>query len=156
MSPNKSKKKPSQVRSYPLDSIIRTSPGSPVKSANQTTQKFYALYENNFLVLPDGKTVVGADASNPSKLVSEDITTNTSRLIGTLSNTVYTVVFDPKSRSLFAGDHEGCLRMYQEKTTSGFFVLVKDFGNVGIGRIWSSTLGFGVFRRLRFVLSSRD
>ena len=89
--------------------------------------------------MPDGKTIVGRDYSNSKSLVSEDITNNTSSQIGTLSSSIYSVIFDPKTRSLFAGDASGCLHMYQKSTDSDSFTLVKDFGNIGIGEIWSST-----------------
>ena len=130
------------ARSYSIASIIEAAPGSTVSFLHQSKQEFDGYHESNFLVMPDGKTIVGRDAANEKRLVAEDITSNTITEIGTLSSTIYTVLYDPKSRSLFAGDKDGHLHQYAcQKTGETYsFVLVKDHGDIGLGRLRSSEL----------------
>ena len=90
--------------------------------------------------MPDGKTIVGRDASNEKKLVAEDITSNAITNIGTLTSSIYTVLYDPKTRSLFAGDYNGHLHQYQKAKDTTSFVLVKDHGDIGLGELRSSAL----------------
>ena len=98
-------------------------------------------------MLPDGKTLVGTDASDRRNLISEDITSNKSSRIGTLSNTVYTVLYDSKTRNLFAGDESGAVRQYRRMENNSTFSLLKDYGDIGVGALRSSVLvgGLAVF-----------
>ena len=91
-------------------------------------------------MIPDGKTVVGRDSSDDKKLVAEDITSNAVTQIGTLSSSIYTVLYEPKSRSLFAGDEHGHLHQYHKAEDITSFALVKDHGDIGFGELQSSAL----------------
>ena len=57
-----------------------------------------------------------------------------------MSNTIHTVLYDPKTKSLFAGDKIGNLHQYQRSRDEDPFELVKDHGDIGIGNIYSSCL----------------
>ena len=94
-------------------------------------------YENNFLVLPDAKTVVGVNASDRKKLMIEDITLRNPRQIGTHGVLTQTVLFDSLTQSLLVGDFDGDVKQYKKVNQS--FTMVKDYGNVCVGRILSST-----------------
>ena len=59
--------------------------------------------------MPDGKTIVGRDGADKTKLVAEDITKKKVTHIGTLTNQIRTLLYDPETRSLFAGDSNGYL-----------------------------------------------
>ena len=121
--------------------MIKAASGSTVSCLHKSKKSFYCIYQNNFLVLPDGKTIVGPDgSSSTSNLVSEDITTNVSTRIGTLSNTILTVLYDPKTRSLFAGDANGHLHQYQRARDTDSFKLVKNYGDIGIRGLCSSCI----------------
>ena len=108
---------------------------STIKIRHQTRNGFYVYYENNFLVLPDAKTVVGADGSDKKKLIVEDITQGNPTQIGTHGGIIQTVLFDSLTQSLLVGDIYGTLKQYKKEKQS--FTMVKDYGKVGC--VFSST-----------------
>lgn len=79
--------------------------------------------------------------------MAEDITTNTPSLIGTHGDWIRTLLFDATSRTLFVGDDTGHVLQYKRDRESGAFTLLKDFGDLGIGRVVSSTVvrDFAIF-----------
>ena len=83
---------------------------------------------------------MGVVGSSQQNLVSEDLTTKVTTTIGTLSSNIKTVLYDLKTKSLFAGDIDGGLHQYQRSRDEDPFELVKDYGNIGIGSILSSCL----------------
>ena len=136
------KRRTNPARSYSVEAIIEAAPGSTVSLRHESKQEFWNYNENNFLVMPDGKTIVGRDGEDLKKLVAEDITTNNATQIGTLISSIQTVLYDPETRSLFAGDYYGHLHQYQyehqkSKDTQSFS-LVKDYGDIGLGELLSS------------------
>ena len=119
--------------------MIKAQTGSTVNRLYQSKKEFFCCYENSFLVLPDGKTLVGAGSSGKN-LVSEDLTTNISTEFGTMGNNIQNVLYDPKTKSLFAGDKIGILHQYQKSRDQDPFKLVEDYGDIGIGWTHSSCL----------------
>ena len=109
---------------------------STIKICNQTQNSFWVFHENHFLVLPDGKTVVGADGSDKKKLLFEDITQGNPRQIGTHDDWIRTVLFHSLSQSLLVGDDKGHVKQYKKVNQS--FMMVKDYGNVGVDSVFSS------------------
>ena len=128
--------------SYSVTEIIGTDPDSTVSLRYKSKLEFCNLYESSFLVLPDGKTIIGSYWRNQMELIAEDITTNKVTHIGTLTNRILTVLYDPKTLSLFAGDESGHLHQYkhQKNGDSGSFLLVKNYGDIGLGGLESSEL----------------
>lgn len=110
---------------------------SIIKIRNETQNKFWVKYENHFLVLPDRKTVVGADASDWKKLIIEDITQGNPTQIGTHGCSIITLHFNSLTQSLLVGDLNDEVKQYQKK--NGLFSMVKDYGKVGVDRVFSST-----------------
>ena len=92
--------------------------------------------ENHFLVLPDGKTVVGPDASDRTKLIMEDITQGNRTEIATHGGIILTLLFDPRTETLLVGDQSRHVKQYKRENKS--FTLIKDYGDVGVDWIWSS------------------
>ena len=126
---------------------MHTQSGNTVNFQNESKQKFIAGLENNFLVLPDGKTVVGSDASDEKRIMMEDIETNQVSCIGEHRSQIYTLLYDQKTRSLLVGDYSGHVIQYQKNKDSNFFTKVKDYGDLGIGFVQSSCLfgDLGIF-----------
>ena len=110
---------------------------STIKILHQTQNEFSVEFENHFLVLPDGKTIVGADGSDSEKLIVEDITEGNPKQIGTHGDFIQTVLFDSVTQSLLVGDFDGHVKQYKKVDQS--FTMVKDYGNVGVGDVVSST-----------------
>lgn len=105
----------------------------------ESKQTFSAGLEQHFLVLPDKKTVVGCDGADRKRLMMEDTRTNQVVNIGTHSNSVKSVLYFEKTKSLLVGDSDGHIVQYQRVGDSAPFERVKDFGDVGIGYVQSST-----------------
>ena len=127
----------SPIRSYSLAAVVNAANHSTIKFRHETRNEFFVENENSFLVLPDAKTVVGADASDLKKLLIEDITQGNPRKIGTHGGTISTVLFDSLTQSLLVGDYKGHVKQYKKVNQS--FTMVKDYGDVGVGVIVSST-----------------
>ena len=67
----------------------------------------------------------------------EDITVKNPRQIGTSSGDISNVIFHSKTQSLLIGDNDGHIEQY--KKLSGSFTMVKDYRNLGLGIVYSST-----------------
>lgn len=102
----------------------------------QTKHKFGIYNKNNFLVLPDEETVVGADASDQKKLMMENITKGKPIEIGAHSDVIQTVLFHTPTESLLVGDKSGVVKQYKKKNDS--FTMIKYYGDVGVEKILSS------------------
>ena len=83
---------------------------------------------------------MGVDKLSKKNLILENLSKKVTTNIGTLRNSIRTILYDPKTKSLFAGDKFGRLHQYQRSRDEDQFKLVKDYGNVGIGPISSSCL----------------
>jgi hypothetical protein len=94
-----------------------------------------------FLVLPDGKTIIGEDFDNKNMLISEDITSNENDAFNEIyqcEDTIFTVFFHAVSECLLAGGRDGKLRQYKKGKDTKGWTLVKDYGDIGIGWINSA------------------
>ena len=136
--------------------MINAANRSSIKIRHKTQNEFYLRNENNFLVLPDAKTVVGADYSDREKLIVEDITLRNPRQIGKHDDVISTVLFDSLTQSLLVGDSSGHVKQYKKENQS--FTMVKDYGNVGVDEILSSTqVGrFAIFGGSKYLLVAID
>ena len=133
----------SPIRSYSLTSIIGAAPGSTVNYTFQSKQGFYLYYESAFLVIQEGKTIVGPILTGNyscTTLVSEDVTQGKSTQIGTHLDNINTLMYDKASKTLFAGDESGNIIQYQKNEDSTSFSQLKNYGNVGVGKVYSSIL----------------
>lgn len=120
---------------------------SKVRFVHETKNKFDVFYETSFVVLPDAKTILGADASDAKTLIMEDIGNGDSRSIGRHSGSVQTILFDRVSEYLLVGDYSGHVLQYKKTTSTNLFgllkdsvsfALVKDLGHIGVGSVCSS------------------
>ena len=117
---------------------MQTNSEETVEIEHKSKQKFKAGFENNFLVLPDVKTVIGPDGSDWKRLMMEDITTHQISHIGTQKGIIWNLLFHEKTKSLLVGDNNGHVIQYQKCENSNSFTKVKDYGDVGIGPVLSS------------------
>ena len=126
---------------------MQTESGNTVNFQHESKQKFSAGFENNFLVLPDGKTIVGRDASDLKRLMIEDIQTNQISSIEMHGGSIHTLLYNKKTRSLLVGDYTGHVIQYQKSKETNTFTKVKDYGDLGIGYVQSSCLfgNLGIF-----------
>ena len=109
--------------------------GEKVKSTNQTQNQFSGKYKKGFFVLPDKKTIVGVSDNNVKTLFTEDITTNKVTLFGKHRQSIYTLLYDKVTESLFGGDCSGHVKQYKRSSSNNLFSLVKDYGDVGVYRV---------------------
>ena len=110
---------------------------STIKIRHQTHNQFYVQFENSFFILPDGKTIVGPDGSDWNKLIVEDITLRNPTQIGTHGCSIITVLWNSLTQSLLVGDLKDEVKQYKKVNHS--FTMIKDYGYVGVDRVFSST-----------------
>ena len=110
---------------------------SVIKIRHQTQDRYWVQFDNHFLVLPDAKTLVGADATDKSKLMIDDITQGNPKQIGKHGSWISTVLFDSLTQSLLVGDIDGHVKQYKKVNQS--FRMVKDYGDLGVGWVISSS-----------------
>ena len=125
-----------------MASVIQASAGSTVNYRFRSGKEYLLCHESSFLVLPDGKTLVAPLYNSQNytwkTLYAEDITTGKASQIGTHPNNITTVLYDEASKTLFAGDSSGHLIQYQKDSAS--FSQLKNYGDLGLGCLRSSTL----------------
>jgi hypothetical protein len=88
-------------------------------------------HESHFLVLPDGKTIIGACKHN---LFMEDISRNDNtayRQIANHGNIIFFVFYNLVSKTLFVGDRYGKVVEYLREDNTQSWVKVKDYGKMG-------------------------
>jgi hypothetical protein len=109
-----------------------------------------------FLILPNGKTIIGRDGSNPKIILIEDITKNDASAysnFGNHSKNISLVFYDVISKSLFVGDCNGVLIQYKQNESNQLWEELHNYGNLGIGSVISVELigrmlifgGFGTY-----------
>lgn len=121
-----------------MKSIIESKSDCNIKINKETAHKFYSNFENNFIFLPDGKTIVGPDASESQNLMKEDISINNPTLIAEYWDTINTILYDPKTKNLFLVDDTKHVVQYKKEDKSDTFTFFKDYGDLNIGCVISS------------------
>jgi hypothetical protein len=120
---------------------MSASPGSIVDHVYQSQKVYYVVHENGFLVLPDGKTILGVEFKNEiNVLFMEDITRNNAnayRQIIKYGHLIFNLLYNPISKTLFVGDNNGCAAQYQQDVNGETWTLAKNYGNLMIGPIFS-------------------
>jgi hypothetical protein len=118
---------------------MKTQEQDTVNYVHQSQKYYFVCYGNSFIVLPDGKTIIGEDYDNVNMLISEDITMNDYDALAEIhkhGDTIYTVFYDEVSKSLFVGGvYE--LNQYKKYEESKYWFMVRDYGDIGIGDIYS-------------------
>jgi hypothetical protein len=112
------------------------SSGATINHIHQSQKKYWVQFENNFLLLPDGKTIIGSEGGNRKNLICEDITKNDSSaysLIATHGGDIDSVFYNAVSKSLFVGDCDNAVIEYEEKGNKLSWRETKNYGNLGIG-----------------------
>ena len=87
-----------------------------IKPINASSSEFGQEKEKNFVVLEDGKHVIGLDANDPSKLILENLKTGKAdKFEGDQSdeNYITTLMYDKDKGFLYTGDDCGKLLKYK-------------------------------------------
>ena len=94
--------------------------------------------------MPNSKTVIGI---NEKTLTIENIVTKKASTFGKLKGIFKTLLYDEVTQTLFAGDERGRIKQYRRGNCFCPFTLLKDYGRVGIGVVYSSAQvnGFAFF-----------
>ena len=130
----------SKAKVFAIDKIMQhKGPNATVSPDRESKCQFAALHENCFLLSDDGHHLIAPDAGDARQILVEDLRTGSWFRLGENPGAVYTLFFDRDSRTLLAGDYEGHLVEYQLDLQKGNGWAVKKHGNLGIGRIYSSS-----------------
>ena len=126
------------ISSFSLEAILNARRDQVISPIHKSKLKYFAVLENSFLVLPDGKTIIGVEYGDKfnNSLVMEDITDSKDSFLrfGNHRKSIYAVLFVKETNSLFSGDENGDLFEYKLDKNRNVS-LVKHYGNIGIGTI---------------------
>ena len=112
-----------------------------INPINTSSSKIGVEYENNFIVLDDGKHVIGVDASDANILILENVETGSSVKFCGIESSDYCItslMYHEETGSLYSWDNRGYLRKYKIDTISKTFEMVKDYEKLNIDWIRSS------------------
>ena len=112
-----------------------------VEPINTSLSKFGVNYENQFVVLDDGKHVIGVDGSDGSKMILENVENGSNvKFEGSNSsfNNITNLFYDEDTGFLYSGDRNGHLSKYKIDTTTKNCQKVREYRNLRIGWINSS------------------
>jgi hypothetical protein len=110
--------------------------GANIEHIHQSQRNYLVWCEDNFIILPDGKTIIGVE--NTNTLICEDITRNDSNgyvQIATHGSRIYTVFYNAVYKSIFVGELNGNVIEYKHNGSNLSWVKVTNYGNLGIGHI---------------------
>jgi hypothetical protein len=127
---------------FSLKTIFSAADGEIIDFVNQSKTKFYAGYENSFMILPDEKTIIGIVCGNNQNVMAmEDITNPGASvsIFGSGGNQIYSILPSKDFKFLFVGDHNGNLHQYNLDKISNKWTHAKNHGNIGLSHITSST-----------------
>jgi hypothetical protein len=100
---------------------MNASPGSSLNYVYKSQKSYSVGPENNFLILPDGKTIIGVDASNTNHLFMEDITRSDGSAyhqIATHGKHIWSVFYNLISKTIFVGNDGGKVIEYQQEANN--------------------------------------
>ena len=99
------------------------------------------MFENQFFVLDDAKHVIGVDPSDARNLILENIETGKAEKFRWRESSdffITTLLYDEETGYLYTGDSDGHLQKYKMHAARKSCERVRDYGNLGISRIYSS------------------
>jgi hypothetical protein len=122
-----------------LQAIFEAGNDTQVKYKDKSKSIFYVWLEDNFLILPDQKTVIGVDQAQTG-LIMEDITNQAMDYaplkFGKHKGNILTLTFVEELNMLLAGDSGNELIQYEYRNNS--WNVLKNYGDLGIGPVFSS------------------
>ena len=124
------------ISCFDLEQILTANDNQTLNELHKSKGSYYNWLENNFLVLPDEKTLVGVK-SDCYTLQTEDITDNAGPVqIDNQGSSIYSLLFSETTNSLLVGYDNGVAIQY-ERNSVGTWKVLENYGNLGIGTIRS-------------------
>ena len=118
-----------------MQELLKVPQKCSLKSNHKSKGKYWNLYNSNFCLLPDGKTLIGGTKLNT--LQCEDITRKEIKIvIDQIGSSINTMRFNRKINSLLMGNNKGCVFQYGRES-SGYFKKQKEYGNIEVGSIFA-------------------
>jgi hypothetical protein len=121
-----------------MEQIMQADDGEVVKPLNRSKGEYWVGYESTLRVLADGKTLIGV-GSDRTTLITEDITDDQKPVkIGKHKNGILSLIFIEESKMLLVGDMSKKVFQYRLNRNKTW-TFIKDYGNIGIGLVYSCT-----------------
>ena len=130
----------SKISSFKLKSIYDSNENGKINREYISKINFYANYEKNFQIMLDEKTIVGVEFGKNNKvLIMEEIEDPNSEpyKFGSHQNNISCIIPNQDFTSICVGDSSGKIIQYNLNTLKKTWSLVKDYGNIAIGPIFS-------------------
>lgn len=112
--------------------------GNTVYSKFKSSNQFGVDNENNFLVLNRNNHVIGVDSGDLTRLILEDVSTGESVKFGAHTDVIYALAYHDDSNTLLVADKNSHVIEYRISLQDKSCTTVKEYGNIGIGSIYSS------------------
>ena len=126
---------------FKLGDILNGKDKSIINYDYKSSNMFYGCLENQFIIMPDQKTLLGFQrGSSNSKLIQEDITNKKSHIIilNQDRRRINTLSFDQSTNTLMVGDKSSTCIQYKRKSKK--WQIIKKYHNLGIGEVSSSVI----------------
>ena len=112
-----------------------------VEPINTSSSKFGVQYENNFVVLDDGKHIIRVDAGDGRSLIIENIVNQKAekfRYSDCSFNSITNLFYDKTTGFLYTGDYKGKLCKYKIDIICKTYKRVRNYGYIGLDKLYSS------------------
>lgn len=124
---------------FSLDSIKKAKNKASVDPLFESAGTYHVQFENHFTILSDNNTIIAVDAEEQNLVMMEDITDEISHTcIGTHQEKIKTISINENRDRVLVGEHDGHLTQY--RMVDHFWSIEKEYGNVQVGNIMSSTI----------------
>lgn len=122
---------------FSLQTILKSASKEIITPISETKNKFDVPSESSFVIVNNGKAIVGINSKGAKNLILETLNADTSQHFETKEFGIAFVRYDESTNTLFAGGYDQKVTQYKEN--NGQWEESKDFGNVGISYVYSST-----------------
>ena len=140
---SKNDSKFSQINRYDIESILNTENFDEVSTELTSKGVYESYFQNSFQIFKDQDRIIGVNGKQPCSLLLENIVdTNphhSSFGFGNHSQRKRSIVINEDLQTLVVGDFSGTVIQYDLCNGRSSLKVIRHYGNIGIGRILSST-----------------
>ena len=134
---------PSKISSFCLRSIIYANENGRIHPIDKSKINYHAIYENNFQIMPDQRTIIGVQHGNGNRfLIMENIQNKdnnyTPYKFGNHASIINTILPNWKFTTIYVGDQTGKVIQYEFNHSSRTWFYARNYGDLQIGGVLTS------------------
>ena len=125
---------------FSIDAIFDCTPNEMVPVLSQTESHFFVHYESSFVLINDDETqIIGIDRDEFKRVKQETIQKHHSKCFGEQESNIQNVLFHKSSESLMVSGSAKKVVQLKKNETTYLWEEIKDFGDLGLKHVFSST-----------------